>query len=229
MDKMPIVEDYVEENTGETIPNFVYEDNDNPSLNGFGEDIRPEEKGTFEEAEKLQKQFDEELEVQPELPNKMSKEEIFDIGEPKSKPKKERKKRPPMSEEHKAKLKLAREKALAVRRKNSQDKKEMKELEKKAKQKKKEELKKYVGEDKDVEGGMKLQKQVERNNGIDVEKAVLDGIMKYEAIRKQRKLKKNEEKKVQEDKDKLKNQINNAMKPNHSIYYGDKDYFNNCF
>ena len=52
-----------------------------------------------------------------------------------------------LSEDHKQKLNAARVKALEVRRANAKEKKELKELEKKAKQKKVDDLKKYIGED----------------------------------------------------------------------------------
>lgn len=222
---MPVVEEYVEEinqETGESNPNFEYDETDNPSLNGMGEDLK------IEETEEI-------LEVQPSPPSKMTKAEIFDLPSPKKeivsetpKPKKERKKRPPMTEEHKEKLKKAREKALETRRRNAQEKKEMKELEKKAKQKKKDQLKKFVEDDEVVEEKPKVVEKIVKQD-IDVEKAVLDGIMKYETIRKQRKKKKQEEQKVKEDHEKLKKQINNAIQPQGTIYHGQTGYFDNCF
>ena len=223
---MPIVEEYVEEidkDTGENNPNFVYDEADNPSLNGMGEDLNIEEK-------------EEILETQPSPPTKMTKEEIFDLPSPKKeimretpkKEKKEKKKRPPMSEEHKEKLKMAREKALETRRRNSQDKKEMKELEKKAKQKKKDQLKKFVEEDNVEEEKPKVVERIVKQD-IDVEKAVLDGIMKYETIRKARKKKKYEDQEVDRDHEKLKKQINNAIQPQGAVYYGNTGYFDNCF
>lgn len=220
---MPIVEDFEEEinkETGEINPNFEYEGNDNPSLNGMGEDIEVQEK-------------EEILETQPSPPTKMSKEEIFDLPSPKKEkvsepPKKQRKKRPPMSEEHKEKLKKAREKALETRRRNAQEKKEMKELEKRAKQKKKDNLKKFVEDDEVVENKPQIIEKTIKQD-IDVEKAVLDGIMKYETIRKQRKKKKEEEKEKQRDHEKLKKQINNAVQPQGTIYHGQRGYFDNCF
>ena len=225
MDKMPIVEDFEEqinEETGETNPNFEYpDDKDNPSLHGMGEDIKVEEQ-IIEE-------------TQPSPPSKMTKAEIFDIvqeDKPEEKPKKkevkQRKKRPPMSEEHKEKLKKAREKALETRRRNAQEKKEMKELEKRAKQKKKDNLKKFVEDDEVVENKPQIIEKTIKQD-IDVEKAVLDGIMKYETIRKQRKKKKEEEKEKQRDHEKLKKQINNAVQPQGTIYHGQTGYFDNCF
>ena len=223
---MPIVEEYVEEinkETGENNPNFVYDGNDegsNLSLNGMGED---------EEKEEI-------LETQPSPPTKMTKEEIFDLPSPKKeimretpkKEKKEKKKRPPMSEEHKEKLKMAREKALETRRRNSKDKKELVDLEKRAKQKKKDQLKKFVESDEEEEVKPKVVERIVKQD-IDVEKAVLDGIMKYETIRKARKKKKYEDQEVDRDHEKLKKQINNAIQPQGAVYYGNTGYFDNCF
>ena len=226
MDKMPIVEDFEEqinEETKESNPNFQYdnETTDNPSLNGMGEDL--EIKEVIEE-------------TQPSPPSKMTKAEIFDIPSPKEeKPKKEkkpRKKRPPMSEEHKEKLKKAREKALETRRRNAQEKREMKELEKRAKQKKKDNLKKFVEGDTEHASVKEAKPQVVEKvikQDIDIEKAVLEGIMKYETIRKDRKKKKQEQQAIEKDKEKLKKQINNAVQPQGAIYHGQQGYFDNCF
>ena len=204
---MPIVEEYVEETTGEDNPNFIYD-----------------EEVVVREAEE-EELIDESLEIPSSPVSKMSKSEIFEtveeVDEPIIKPKmvKEKKKRPPMSEEHKEKLKLAREKALMTRRKNSQEKKDMKELEKKVKEKKKQNLQKFVEEDEP------LRQTMRKEEPIDVEKAVLDGIMKYEALRKDRKRLKGEQQKVKDDEDKVKEQINRAVQRNDDVFYGDKDYF----
>tara|TARA_B100001094_G_C18196316_1_gene811485 strand:- start:12654 stop:13307 length:654 start_codon:yes stop_codon:yes gene_type:complete len=217
MDKMPIVEDYeeeiveeqqpveenVDEETGEDNPNFVYDE---------------------------QERLNAELVIE-EPKARLSKKEIFDIPDdiPETpKPKKERKKRPPMSDAHKEKLKQAREKALETRRKNAREKKEMKELEKQAKQKKKADLQKYVNDGADGEKGTGKFTPPPQPT-VDVEKAVLDGIMKYEALRKQRKSKKKEEQAVQQEEDKVKQQLNNALQQNTPVYYGQQGYFDNCF
>lgn len=208
---MPIVEKYEEEieepqmpidvDTGEENLNFIYD-----------------------EQERLNAELITEDEEIVEMPSKMKKNEIFDI--PDDPPVKQRKKRPPMTEEHKAKLKLAREKALATRRANAKEKKELKDLEKRAKQKKKDDLKKYVEGDEP-----KQEKVIEKHvtPEVDVEKAVLDGIMKYESIRKQRKKKKQEEMVVKNDEEKVKKQINHALQQNTPLYYGQQGYFDNCF
>lgn len=222
MDKMPVVEEYVEE---------INEDN------GINEKDEDSEFKNDEENEPIH--------ISPRP--KMSKEEIFEVSSPRNKKvsntpiknednekiveKKTRKKRPPMSEEHKEKLRLAREKALETRRRNAQEKKEMKELEKKAKQKKKEELKKYVNDEPVEKPKKEIIREVKEVSSItkkDLEEAQLEAIMKYEAIRKQRKKEKQQKEREQKEKDKVKQQINNMVKPN-KVFYGQQGYFDNCF
>ena len=212
MDKMPVVEDYEEEI------------NENDGIN------------IHENEEEL-----------PSPRIKMSKEEIFEVSSPRNKKVREpplindkkdkiteKKKRPPMSEEHKEKLRQAREKALETRRRNSQEKKEMKELEKKAKEKKKEELKKYVNNEpteeheKPREIIKEVIKPVSTITKKDLQEAQLEAIMKYEAMRKQRKKEKQEKEREEKEKEQLKQQINKMVAPN-NVYYGQKGYFDNCF
>lgn len=132
-----------------------------------------------------------------------------------AKPKKvvgEKKPRKPMSEEHKQKLALAREKAMAVRKAKAQEKKQMKEIEnqtnelkKKKKVKELEELKDEV-ESKTIE---KVQK-VQVHSGItkeDLEQAQYDAIVKYETLRKQRKAEKKRQEQLEADKQHIMNQI----------------------
>ena len=134
-----------------------------------------------------------------------------------AKPKKvvgEKKPRKPMSEEHKQKLALAREKAMAVRKAKAEEKKKMKEIEnqtnelkKKKKVKELEELKDEV-ESKTIE---KVQPQkVQVHSGItkeDLEQAQYDAIVKYETLRKQRKAEKKRQEQIEADKQHIMNQI----------------------
>ena len=85
--KMDFIPDDIDDDTAEENPQFVYDDDD------------------VKEAEEMIS----EAEINPSM-NGINEEEIFeDI------PKKVKKKRKPMSEEHKAKLKIAREKAMNKR------------------------------------------------------------------------------------------------------------------
>ena len=169
-----------------------------------------------------------------EIKDDMNVNEIFNIPEPldtnikltkKGKP---RKKRPPMSEEHKAKLALAREKAMAARKKKAQEKKEAKELEneekellKKQKVKRVKKLKEEVEEVTPAPSLVKEQSFTKQ----DLEEAQLQAIMNYEKIRKSRK----EQKKIQQEKDKeqqaLRNQIRRAVAPPQKEY----NMFEGCY
>jgi len=115
------------------------------------------------------------------------------------KPVKVKKARKPMSEEHKKKLALAREKAMAVRKAKAEEKKKMKALENEEKEllkaqkvKKVKQLKKEVESDEEhVE-----QKEIVQSQKItgltkkDLEEAQFEAIVKYENMRKQRKAEK---------------------------------------
>ena len=143
---------------------------------------------------------------------------------------KPRKKRPPMSEEHKAKLALAREKAMAARKAKAQDRKENKALEleekellKKQKVKRVKKLKEEVEDNEEVHINSKTQalKEVVKEQSFtkkDLEEAQLQAIMNYEKIRKSRK----EQKKIELEKNKeqeaLRNQIRRAVAPPQEEY-----------
>ena len=135
---------------------------DNPSMNGMGEDL------IIEQVKQTKKE-------------------------------KVKKPRKPMSEEHKQKLALAREKAMAVRKAKAEEKKKMKALENEEKEllkaqkvKKVQKLKKEVEQHEEEEEFIhhKAPQQISGFTKKDLEDAQLDAIMKYEALRKQRKAEK---------------------------------------
>ena len=141
---------------------------------------------------------------------------------------KPRKPRPPMTEEHKEKLKLAREKAMASRKKKAQEKKEAKALEKEEKEllkkqkvKRVQKLKEEVEEDEPPKEVVKEQLFTRK----DLEEANLKAIMDYEKIRKSRK----EEKRIKQQKEKeqeaLKAQLRRAVAPPQQEY----NPFANCY
>ena len=118
-----------------------------------------------------------------------------------------------LSEEHKAKLALAREKALITRRNNAEEKKKMKEIQIKTKELKKkkaqkdlEQLEDEVINDKPVKSSTSdvFQQSFTKK---DLEDAQLDAIMKYEAIRKTRKVEKKKQQLIDQQKQDLKNTI----------------------
>jgi len=128
-----------------------------------------------------------------------------------------RKKRPPMSEEHKQKLALAREKAMEARKKKAADKKvqkaldmEEKELLKKQKHKRVQKLKEEVEEEAPPQptkppGNLFTAEQLEE--------AQLNAIMNYEKIRKSRKAEKKEQQKKNMEQEALKQTIRRAVQP----------------
>ena len=124
------------------------------------------------------------------------------------------KKRPPMSEAHKLKLKAARDKAMATRKAKAAVRKEDKLLEKKNQEllrtKKKKDVEKL---EKEVNDELPTPKPSPEGYGVDVEKAVLDGIAKYEVLRKQRKKEKQEVQKKQKEENEMKDKLRRAIAP----------------
>ena len=180
----------VNQETGEEDPNFMYEDE---------EKIVP-----LKIAEK-----------------DLTMKDIFQNGgEPVKLTKKGKpfKKRPPLSEAHKEKLKAARLKAVEVRRKKAQEKKEVKDLDieekellKKQRIKKVKKLKEEVEEPEPLK---EIKETVRPNqNNVDVEKAVLEGITKYELIRKQRKKEKREQEARDKEEDLVRETLRRAVAP----------------
>ena len=163
--------------------------------------------------------FDDEIKTLEESDNK--KEELIEPIVSVSKPKvKEKKKRKPMSEEHKAKLALAREKAMIARKAKAEERKKMKELDnqekellKQQKVKKVQKLKKEV-EEPEPEVSKVTQKVSNSITRHDLEQAQYDAIVKYETLRKQRKA---EKRKVQEQ-ERQKQELINKLKPQQSGY-----------
>ena len=129
-----------------------------------------------------------------------------------AKPKKPRK---PMTEEHKAKLALAREKAMASRKAKAEERKKMKALENEEKELvQKQKVKRVQKLKEEVEGlPEKPMNSVTSNSGLtkkDLEEAQLEAIIKYEAMRKERKAKKKEEQIIEAEKQRMLNTIQRA-------------------
>jgi hypothetical protein len=144
---------------------------------------------------------------------------------------KPRKKRPPMTEEHKAKLALAREKAMEARKKKAQEKKENKALEmeekellKKQKVKRVKQLKEEVEDNEDMSKNDIIKKE-QTFTKKDLEEAQLQAIMNYEKIRKSRKAEKQERQKKEAEQEALKAQLRRAVAPPQEEY----NPFNGCY
>ena len=139
---------------------------------------------------------------------------------------KPRKKRPPMSEEHKAKLALAREKAMESRKKKAQEGKENKALETEEKELLKKQKVKRVNQLKEevLEEPTKINKESSFSKK-DLEDAQLQAIMNYEKIRKQRKEKKRIEQEKNKEEEMLKAQLRQAVAPPKQEY----NPFSGCY
>lgn len=146
-----------------------------------------------------------------------------------------KKPRKPMSEEHKQKLALAREKAMLVRKQKAIENKKMKDLDieekellKKQRVKKVQKLKEEVEQDDEVL--TKETKIINKVSGLtkkDLEDAQLEAIMKYDAMRKEAKKKKKEEQMIEEGKKKMLNNIQRAT-GNYS-YRDGSNRFDGCY
>ena len=129
----------------------------------------------------------------------------------------EKKKRKPMSEEHKAKLKLAREKANATRKANAVERKkhrellkEEKDLEKQIKVKKVEKMKKEIETPEEV-AEVKAPPKSQEYSQDQLQKAIADGIASYEIVRKKNKEIKKKKLEEEEHKKKIFNTIHKAV------------------
>jgi len=173
---------------------------------------------------------------------------VMKVVEDEVKPKKERKKRKPMTDEQKEKLAMARQKALEVRREKAKEKQELKDLQKMKKQKELNDLRAEVGlepkkkkevvfkepkkevvfketEKIEVQPNMETQKYYSQ---ADLDKATLNAIMGYETIRKDRKAKKNEMLAKKKEEQRVAEQLRKVIQPR-NITYGQEGYFNDCF
>jgi len=216
-------EDDIDEVTGEKNPNFIYDDFD-------------------EEKDKTQEEIEEQkndIEVEDEaIPTAKSKREGMDVNEifnmptdtnvkltKKGKP---RKKRPPMTEEHKEKLKAARVKAMEARKAKAQEKKDAKALEKEEKELLKKQKVKRVKQLKEEVEEEPIKETIKEQmfSKKDLEEAQLNAIMNYEKIRKSRK----EQKKIDQEKNKeqeaIRNQIRRAVAPPKQEYVNP---YANCY
>ena len=151
---------------------------------------------------------------------------------------KPRKKRPPMTEEHKEKLKGARVKAMAARKAKAVERKESKALEKEEKELLKKQkvkrvraLKEEVEDDvepkpiKDIANEVAQRVKEQTFTKQDLEDAQLNAIMNYEKIRKSRKEKKKVDQEKNKEQEAIRNQLRRAVAPPQEEY----NPFNGCY
>jgi len=144
---------------------------------------------------------------------------------------KPRKKRPPMTEEHKEKLKAARVKAMAARKAKAVERKESKALEKEEKELlKKQKVKRVRALKEEVEDDVEPKpiKDIVKEQTFtkqDLEDAQLNAIMNYEKIRKSRKEKKKVDQEKNKEQEAIRNQLRRAVAPPQEEY----NPFNGCY
>lgn len=189
------IQEDINEETGEENQNFIYDD-------------LPQvvEKPSIDESEIFQ--LDEEN--KQEIPNDLKKPIKQVIKE---EPAPQKKKKRVMSEAHKAKLALSRQKANEARSRKALEKKKMKEIERQTKELQKKKKEKDLEELKEeVEKPVSKKLINQQNNSTiskeDIEKIQLDAIMKYETLRKARKAEKKEKEKLEAQKNALLRKIN---------------------
>ena len=204
---------------------------------------------------------DTEEELPPSPKQQIKQEDIFKdftpdptmTETPKQDKIKVKKKRPPMSEEHKEKLKQARGKALETRRRNAREKAEIKELQKMKKKNELEQLRAEVNGDKPPPRVKEVIEEVEeytpppkpapapapqprgQYTKEDLLKAQQDAVMSYERARQyKKKIKKEQEE--QEEAHRLqmataisRNAPRKSQVDNYKPRFGDQDYWDNCF
>jgi len=135
--------------------------------------------------------------------------------------KKEKKPRKPMSEEHKAKLKIAREKAMASRKAKAVERKELKELESKA------EVKKKASKKKELEDIVNDVPPPRPKADIDpdiIQKAINEALLKNEQLRQHRKAQKKAKIEEEVSRRKAEEEIKQMVYPP-KAYYGDSGFF----
>ena len=207
MDFIPSDDESVHPETEESNPNMKYEDEEEKKEEIIVEPVKKSDTINPEEIFSLNEE--EKKNIQEQI-----KEVSFEPNVKLTKKGKPFKKRPPMSEAHKLKLKAARDKAMATRKAKAAVRKEDKLLEKKNQEllrtKKKKDVEKL---EKEVNDELPTPKPSPEGYGVDVEKAVLDGIAKYEVLRKQRKKEKQEVQKKQKEENEMKDKLRRAIAP----------------
>lgn len=154
---------------------------------------------------------------------------------PQAAPVKQKKPRKPMSEAHKAKLAIAREKALIARRQKKEERakakaleNEEKELLKKQKVKRVQKLKEEV-----EEAPAPAPAPVQKDSGTwitkkDLEEAQLTAILNYETLRKARKAEKQKQKAIEQQKQQMKNMLRKNQ-PQSYVYRDGSNRWDMCY
>jgi len=187
----------------------------------------------------IQEEIVPEVERKPVIPE----EDIFVEKKPKKKeltvePIKKEKKKRVMSEAQLERLRIGREKGLAKRRAAAAEKRELKELQKKKKQKDIQKLREEVSDEpkpKPTPAPAPAPAPQPKFNSIEdlpaellikLQQAAIEG---YDTKRKARKAKKKEEESKQSELNHFRNMVQNAVEPKQPARYGEQGFFSHLF
>ena len=149
--------------------------------------------------------------------------------------------RKPMSEAHKAKLASSREKALASRKLKAEERKKAKELEKEEREllkaqkvKRVQKLREEVNDEEAPTAPAPpapapVQQSTQSFSREDLEKAQLDAIIKYEALRKSRKEEKKKKEMLEKQQQDMRNKIKRATEPQQYKYGDGSNFYDRCY
>lgn len=189
------------------------------------------EKEIFDMAENIREEVPvETLRAEPQLLKKPAK--INKNGKP----------RKPMSEAHKAKLASSREKALQARKLKAEERKKAKELEKEEREllkaqkvKRVQKLREEVNDEEAPTAPQpsvpapQAQQSTQSFSREDLERAQLDAIIKYEALRKNRKEEKKKKEMLEKQQQDMRNKIKRATEPQQYKYGDGSNRWDNCY
>lgn len=152
---------------------------------------------------------------------------------PQAAPVKQKKPRKPMSEAHKAKLALAREKALIARRQKKEEREKAKALEREEKELLKQQKVKRVQKLKEEVEEAPAPAPVQKDSGTwitkkDLEEAQLTAILNYETLRKARKAEKQKQKAIEQQKQQMKNMLKKNQ-PQSYAYRDGSNRWDMCY
>ena len=155
-------------------------------------------------------------------------EQFISQAQPVKKPRK------PMSEEHKAKLAIAREKALIARKHNQEERAKAKALENVEKELLKKQKVKRVQKLKEEVEEAPAPAPIQRDNGTwitkkDLEEAQLSAILNYETLRKARKAEKQKQKAIEQQREQMRNMLKKNQQPQSYSYRDGSNRWDMCY
>ena len=232
-----------------SVIDFKFAEDELPDSNIELEELAPEEEEALAEPALIKFEEKEEIihddifakvEIKPKVSDAKEKEIVKEILKDDNiieavAPKKEKKKRKPLSEEHKAKLAISRGKALEARRGKAAERKKMKELENEEKELlKTQKINKFNKLKKEVTGGAEeAEPKPAPKEAVftkkDLEQAQLDAIMKYDSLRKVRKEEKKKAAMIEAERQKMLNTINRAVGGPQYQYRDGSNRFDGCY